>query len=100
MLDLFYPLLHLVEDDPRALDQNAAVFGQRDPARRPVEQRRAERVLHVGDGFRDGRLRQGEMLRCLGHAAGFRHHLQRMQILQPQPPSDAIVPIHGHHLPL
>ncbi len=100
MLDLLYPLLHLVEDDSSALDQNAPMFGQRDSACRPVEQWGAQHVFHVRDGFRDGWLRQGEMLRCLSHASGLGHHLQGMQILEPQPPSDAIVPVHSDHLPL
>ncbi len=93
-LDRRYALADLVEDHPRVRDEKPPGFRQRDAARGSIEQRYSEDMLHVRDRLGDGRLGQGEAFGRLCHAAHLRHGLQRVQILQPEPAPDAVVPFH------
>jgi len=94
MLDVQHTLSDFVEDDPCAFDEHAPAVRQFDAARRAIEQRRAQGLLHIRDRFGNRWLGQREALRRLGHAANRGDGLQRMQVLESQAAPDAIVPLH------
>jgi hypothetical protein len=59
-----------------------------------VEQADAERVLEVGYGFRNHRLRDGEAIRGPHHASGLSDREENVKFAQFDTTADAVRPLH------
>src|SRR5258706_16296620 len=95
MLDLPDGLTQLIKGDSAAIEKSPRVDRWLDPVWRAIEQPRAERLLHVGDRFRNGRLRDRQPRRCLSHAAALSDGQQHVQIAQLEvTPDSRRVPFH------
>ena len=80
------------------MDEGAAIGGRLDALRCAVEETHAERMLEVGDGLRDDRLRDGEPLRRLGHAPRLGDSEKDVQVAQLNASADPVAPRHGGSL--
>src|SRR5262245_62996910 len=83
-----------------AMDEGAAIGGRLDALRCAVEETHAERMLEVGDGLRDDRLRDGKPLRRLGHAPRLGDSEKDVQVAQLDASTDPVAPRHGDLLPI
>src|SRR5262249_44780031 len=81
-LDFSDPLSEFVEDSNTSLDECAAIRGRLDAFGAAIEERHAKRVLHVGDGPRDGGLGYRKLCGGLRHASGLRHSQQNVQLMK------------------
>src|SRR5262249_26613620 len=86
-------LLELVENDGPALEQGAAVDRRLDTLRIAVKQAHAEGMLQIGDHLGDGRLRNAEMCRRLGHAAALHDGEEHVEIAQPETAANLAFPV-------
>jgi hypothetical protein len=93
-LDFPDPLPEFIEDGDASLDEYAAIRRRLDTFGAAIEERHAKRVLHVGDGPRDGRLGHRKLCGCLRHASGLRHSKQNLQFMELEP-VDAVVAMHN-----
>jgi hypothetical protein len=93
-LDFPDPLLEFIEDDNTSLDECAAIRRRLDAFGTAIEERHAERVLHVGDGSRDGGLGQRKLGGGLRHASGLCHSEQNLQFMELES-IDAVVAMHN-----
>ena len=71
-----------IEDGDASLDERAAIRRRLDAARPAIEERYAERVLHIGDCPRDGGLGNCKLCGGLRHASGLRHSKKNVQLMQ------------------
>jgi len=61
--------------------------------RMAIEKADAKGAFEVGNHVRYGWLGDAKLCRGFRHAAAFRHHEQYMQVPQPEPLADLILPI-------
>ena len=96
--DFLDGLLQIIKSHCAALEQRAAVDRGLYPLRTTVEQRHAESMFQGSDDLRYRGLRDAELVRGLGHAAGLHHGEEHMQVAQPQAPPDVAVQVRdlGH----
>ena len=76
-------LLQFVEHCNAAFEQRVAIHGRLDALRGSIEKSHAERMLEIGDHFRDRRLGNSELYGRLGHAAVLGNREKHMQVAQP-----------------
>ena len=93
-LDFPDPLPEFIEDGDASLDKYAAIRRRLDTFGAAIEERHAKRVLHVGDGPRDGRLGHRKLCGCLRHASGLCHSKQNLQFVELES-VDAVVAMHN-----
>ena len=79
------------------IEEGTAVDGWLDAAPAAIQKAHPERLLEAGDGRRHDRLRDGEMVCRLRHAAPLHHREQDMQVAQFEAPADPIGPLHICH---
>src|SRR5262245_30024501 len=96
MLDLLDRLLQLIERDRAMVEQGASIDRRLGALWTPIKQRDAERMLHVRDRLRDGRLRHGELCCRLSHAAAADHGQEHAQLAKFQVTTEPLrIPRHG-----
>ncbi len=93
-LDVLHALAQLVENSYSAIEQRATILGRLDTLALAVEQAHAERVLQVGNRFRNVGLGGVQLLRRLPHAAGLHDCHKDVHVLQPDPSADAVTHLH------
>jgi hypothetical protein len=96
-IDVVDSLPELVEGGASAPEQSLAVDRGLDPARAAIEQADAEHLLQSGDDVGHGRLRQPELARRPGHAAGLDDGGQDLQIAKAQAAADAFFGVEFRH---
>src|SRR5258708_851110 len=90
-LDLPNSLPKLVEGGRPPRVQDLAEARRDDTLRAAVEEPGANRVLEIGDPFRDRRRRDAESQGRLGHAAALDYREEHEEVVQAKLPSDAAV---------
>lgn len=93
-LEFLDALFDLVEDRYAAPNERLAIGRRFNAVPAAVEQAKPERLLHIGDRFRDGRLRNRELGRCSGHAAVLHDSEQDVEVAQLEAASDPVDPMH------
>jgi hypothetical protein len=93
-LDFPDPLPQFIEDCDASLDECTAIRRRLDAFGATIEERHAKRVLHVGDGPRDGGLGDRKLRGGLRHASGLRHSEQNLQFVELES-VDAVVAMHN-----
>src|SRR5215467_6726603 len=94
-LDLFYALSQLVEDGHPALEQGLTIRRQFDAVRAAIKQAHAQALFEIGDRLGDDRMRDGEALGGLRHAATLRHRQQDVEIPKFELAPDSVSPMHN-----
>jgi hypothetical protein len=79
-LDLLDPPLELIENNGGALDECAAIHRRCEPFAGSVDKAQADRMFHIGNRLRHGRLRNPQMGSGFDHAARLDHCQEDMQI--------------------
>jgi hypothetical protein len=80
--DILDALTQLVEHRDAALYKRPAIGGGLDPLPAPVEKTHPERMLEIGDGFRNRRLRDTQTANGLSHAAGIDDREENIEVAQ------------------
>src|SRR5215472_5734177 len=91
--DVPYSLLQFIEGRMASLEKRMAVHRRLDPMRMAIEQSHAKRAFKIRNDVRNGRLGDAKLRGGLRHAASLGHRVEHMQIAQPEPPADLILPI-------
>src|SRR6185437_8905635 len=78
--------------------QGAPVRRRLDATGISFEQPHAEDMLDIRNRLRHRRLRDGEAVRCLAHAAKLGDCNKDMQVMELEPAPNAFVPFHGSEL--
>src|SRR5437762_8867563 len=84
-LDISDRLLQLIEDSNAPPYESAAIHRRLDALRVAIEQSHAECVFKISDHFRNGGLRNTQLLRRLCHAPTLDNREKYMQIAQLEP---------------
>src|SRR5215510_693119 len=80
--DVFDPLQEFIKNSDASLDESAAIRRRLGAFGAAIEERHAKRVLHVGDGSRDGGLRNCKLCGGLCHASSLGHLEQNAQFME------------------
>jgi hypothetical protein len=101
-LDVPDALLQFIEYRSTASEQRATVHRRLNTVRTSIEQPHTERLLKIGDRFRNGGLGNSKMLSRLGHAAALSGREKCVQVPQLEPAADLTLPVdfswHRHFL--
>ena len=92
-LDFPNPLFQFIKRRLATPHQCLAVGGRNDSLRASIQEAHAQRMLQVGDDFRDGRCGHVELGSGLSHAALPHHREKHEEVTQPQATADLMFPL-------
>src|SRR6266542_4339052 len=94
MFNILDAMPQLFESNNAAMHERAPVGRGLDPLRDAIEQRDADHVLEICNGFRDDLHRNSKLIGRLSHAACLRHGLEYVQVPQLDAAANPVCPLH------